>query len=53
MTAGCYEHWNGRNTKIAGDDLTCHNTLMRNLSYESGMVDISDWASVMNQEWLT
>ena len=53
MTAGCYEHWNGRNTKIAGDDLTCHNILMRNLSYESGMVDISDWVSVMNQEWLT
>jgi hypothetical protein len=53
MTAGCYEHWNVRNTKIAGDDLTCYNKLVKNLSYESGMVDINDWASVTNQEWLT
>jgi hypothetical protein len=28
------------------------NKLM-DLSYESGMVDINDWALVMNQEWLT
>jgi hypothetical protein len=65
MTAECYEHWNVRNTKIAEDGLTCYNELVKNLSYESGMVDINDWASVMksgmvgindwasvtNQEW--
>jgi len=42
MTAGCYEHWNVRNTKIAGDDLACYNELVKNLSYELGMVDIND-----------
>jgi hypothetical protein len=44
MTAGCYEHWNVRDTKITGDDLTCYDILMKNLSYESGMVDINEWA---------
>jgi hypothetical protein len=43
MTTGCYEYWSVRNTKIAGDDLTCHNKLMKNLC-ESGMVEINDWA---------
>jgi len=44
MTAGRYKHWNVRDTKISRDDLTCHDKLMKNLSYESGMVDINKWA---------